>query len=486
VLPGGSIHGVLGENGAGKSTLVRAVAGAVVPDGGTIRVDGRALVPGAPRDACAAGVGVVYQHFALIGALSVAENLALGRSEALPRLVTPGRLEAEAEALAARHGFAIGDPSRPCARLPVGVLARVEILRALSVTPRVLLLDEPTAVLTPSEIDELFAVLRALRDGGMLVIFVTHKLDEALALCDTLSVMRGGRLLTTVAAAGLSAAELARLMVGDEGHAGAASPTRAAETSALPSAIPASLPALAVEAMTTVPARGRLALAPMTFAVGAGEICGVAGVDGNGQGELAEALYGLVPRGGTVRVAGTLLRAGDVKAAQRAGIGLVPGDRQRDGLALGLRLWENAVLAAPLLARHTRGKLLDVRAARAFATRLVAEYRVVTGDVEQAVATLSGGNQQRLVIGRTLAQAPRVLVAVNPTRGLDIAATVQVHGVLRRAAQTGAAVLLISTDLDELRALCTRVFVLYRGTLLGPVGADERERLGALMTGIAA
>jgi simple sugar transport system ATP-binding protein len=480
-LPAGSIHGILGENGAGKSTLVRLIAGAVRPDGGTITVDGSALVTGDPRAARTAGIGVVHQHFALVGALSVAENLALGRPEATGSWLSPARLATEARTLASAHGLDIGDPTVACDALPVGTQARIEILRALSASPRVLLLDEPTAVLTPLEIDELFASLRRLRAEGLLVLFITHKLEEALGLCDAVSVLRGGKLVTTVGARNLSAPELARVMVGANTPLAATRPPRAstvAGTTTEPLA-------LVVRDLATDVGLGRVALAGVSLTIAAGEIAGIAGVDGNGQDELAAALVGLTPRHGTVVVHGTTLPGGDVQAATHAGMALIPGDRRREGLALALSVWENALLAAPLLARFTRHGLLDVGAARAFAADLVREYRVAAPSLMYPMGALSGGNQQRIVIGRALALAPRVLVAVNPTRGLDITATAHIHGLLAASAATGTAVLLLSTDLDELATLCDRLFVLYRGRLAGPVAPPDRARVGALMAGLA-
>jgi simple sugar transport system ATP-binding protein len=487
-LPRGSIHGILGENGAGKSTLVRLVAGVVRADGGTIAVDGQPLASGDPRAARAAGVGVVHQHFALVDALSVAENLALGRPEATGAWLAPARLAEAARALAAQHGLDVGDPRVACGALPVGAQARVEILRALSVSPRVLLLDEPTAVLTPSEVDELFTSLRRLRTDGMLVLFVTHKLEEALALCDAVSVFRGGRRVTTVDARALTPHELARVMVGDEAPAASAPPQTA------PRAPRARVPgmgfteealALVVRDLATDPGAGRVALDRVGLTVGAGEICGVAGVDGNGQDELAGALAGASARRGTVVVHGTTLPAGDVRAAIAAGLALLPGDRKRDGLAAGLSVWENAILAAPLLRRFAGATGLDVARARAFAGDLVRGYRVAAPSLEHPIGALSGGNQQRIVIGRALALAPRVLVAVNPTRGLDIAAAAHVHAMLAAATAAGTAVLLFSTDLDELAAVAHRLFVLYRGRLEGPVSPLHRARIGALMAGLA-
>ena len=478
-LPAGSVHGILGENGAGKSTLVRLIAGVARPDAGTIALDGVPITPGDPRAARASGIGVVHQHFALVGALSVAENLALGRPEATGAWLAPKRLVAAARALAAEHGLEIGDPSAPCDSLPVGMQARIEILRALSVRPRVLLLDEPTAVLTPDETTELFTSLRRLRDAGMLVLFVTHKLEEALALCDSVTVLRGGKRVTTVPAAGVSAHELARIMVGADTAPAARSPR-----TARPQATAEPLALLARD-VATDPAPGRTALAPFDLCLAAGEISGIAGVDGNGQDELAWALAGVIPRQGTVVVHGATLAPFDVPAAIAAGLALIPGDRKREALALGMSVWENAILASPLLGRFAGFGRLDVGRARAFARDLVRKYRVAAPSLEHPIGALSGGNQQRVVIGRVLAGAPRVLVAVNPTRGLDIVATAHVHAMLTAAAEAGTAVLVFTTDLDELAAIAHRSFVLYRGRLTGPVSPLDRGRIGALMAGLA-
>ena len=479
-LAAGTIHGLLGENGAGKSTLVRVVAGALRPDRGTVAIDGVAVPPGSPRAARAAGIGVVFQHFALVGALTVAENLFLGRPEHQSHVISPAGLAAAATHLAERHGIVIGDPEARVDTLPVGAQARVEILRALSAPVKMLLLDEPTAVLTPSEIADLFATLRRLRDTGVLIVLITHKLGEALDVCDAVSVMRAGALLTTLPAHELSATTLARLMVGaDDGNA-----EREVSPPPLFNEPTARTPALAVGALSTRAGVGRIRLERIDLAVGAGEICGIAGVDGNGQDELAAALYGLLPRDGEVRVGGALVASADVAAAQRAGIALIPGDRRRDGLALRLSIWENTLLSRPLLAWAAHRGVLDVAAARAAATALATQYHVVYDRLDQPVADLSGGNQQRIVIARTLAAVPSVLLAVNPTRGLDIGATAQVHATLTAAARAGAAVLLVSTDLDELRALCVRLLVLYRGALRGPVASTDGTALAALMAGI--
>ncbi|MEO6029270.1 MAG: ATP-binding cassette domain-containing protein [Candidatus Binatia bacterium] len=479
-FPAGRIHGILGENGAGKSTFVRLIAGVTRPDGGSIAIDGTPLVGGDPRASRAAGVGVVHQHFALVGALSVAENLALGRPEATGPWIAPARLAAEARALADAHGLDIGDPTAACAALPVGTQARIEILRALSASPRVLLLDEPTAVLTPSETDELFASLRRLRAAGMLVLFITHKLEEALGLCDAVSVFRRGALVTTVGAHDVTARELASIMVGAEAAAAVAAPPKPRRAERSPEPL-----ALVVRGCSTDAASGRVALARVDLTLAAGEICGIAGVDGNGQDELAAALTGLTPRQGTVVVHGKTLAANDVRAASDAGVALIPGDRRREALALGLSVVENAILPRRLLGRFSRSGRLDLGAARAFATALTHEYRVVAPSLSHPIGTLSGGNQQRVVIGRTLALAPRVLVAVNPTRGLDIQAAAQIHALLAASAAGGAAVLVLSTDLDELARVCDRLFVLYRGRLSTAIAPTDRARAGALMAGLA-
>jgi simple sugar transport system ATP-binding protein len=486
-LPAGRIHALLGENGAGKSTLVRMIAGVIRPDGGRIELDGRALALGNPCAARAAGVGVVHQHFALVGALSVAENLLLGRTEVARTIVRPASLVREARALADAHGLDIGDPSALCRALPVGALARVEILRALAGTPRVLLLDEPTAVLTPPEIAELFETLRRLRDAGMLILLVTHKIDEVMRVCDGITVLRDGRVVAEHAVTDTSAGAIAAIMVGgavDGDGPAAAHPAPAAHVPH-PRRDETGGTALAVQGIATAPARGRTALAAVTFTMRPGEIRGVAGVDGNGQDELAGALYGTTPRAGTVAVDAVEIAAGSVPAAQQAGIALIPSDRQRDGLALELSVRENALLAAPVLARCTRHGIVDRFQAERIADRLVRDYRVTLESVTQPMAELSGGNQQRVVIGRALAADPRVLIAVNPTRGLDIAATAQVHDTLRRVAAAGTAVLLISTDLDEILALASEVHVLFRGRLSAPRANPERETLGRLMAGLA-
>ena len=493
-LPSGTIHGILGENGAGKSTLVRIIGGALRADGGTVLTDGRPVASGNARAARGAGIGVVYQHFALIGALSVAENLFLGRPEAAQHIVSPRRLADEARQLAQSWNLDIGDANRRCDELPVGSRARLEILRALSGGPTALVLDEPTAVLTPHEIEELFATLRRLRSEGLLVVFITHKLEEAVALCDTVSILRGGRLIATLPAHGQSVRELASLMVGagtPDGATGAAPGAQDEATARQRWSERAGrghgeAAALAVRKLGTPAGTGRVPLSDVDLSVMPGEICGVAGVDGNGQHELAEALFGLAERSGAVSVAGAVVPPRDVAAAQRAGMALIPGDRRRHGLALGLPIWENALLAAPLLEAHAPHGVLDRRRARVLASRLVVDFRVVHASLEQRVGTLSGGNQQRLVIGRALALDPRALVAVNPTRGLDIAATAQVLAAIVDAAVRGVGVLILSTDLDELLTICDRVLVLYRGRITGPVDPSDRARLGALMAGVAA
>ena len=485
-LAAGTIHGVLGENGAGKSTLVRMVAGVLAPDAGTIAVDGAVLPPGAARAARRAGVGVVHQHFALVGALTVAENLLLGRAEVTRHLLRPAALARAAQELAVAHGLDVGDPRTRCDALPVGTLARIEILRALAGRPRVLLLDEPTAALTPPETAELFATLRRLRDGGMLIVLITHKLAEATALCDRITVLRGGRVVASLLPAETTPDELAAIMVGGaapaEEVAAALGPT-AAPTLAAPGEV---APVLVAEGLTTPRARARCALAGVALRLLPGEIHGIAGVDGNGQDELAGALYGTEPRAGDVRVAGVAVPPGDVGAAQGVGLALVPSDRQRDGLALGLAVWENVLLAAPVLARFTRGGTVDRAGARALAARLARDYRVVLRSLEQPIGELSGGNRQRVVIGRALAFDPLVLIAQNPTRGLDVAATAQVHATLRRVAAAGTAVLLISSDLDEILVLADRVQVLFRGRLLEPRDGAGRAEIGRLMAGLAA
>jgi simple sugar transport system ATP-binding protein len=468
----GEIHALLGENGAGKSTLVHVLCGLERPDGGEIRLDGRPVRWRSPEQARAAGIALVHQHFMLVPSLTVAENVGLARG--VSGAFTPRRLTEEVKRLAAERRIDVGDPARAVAELSVGEQQRVEILKALAAPTRVLILDEPTAVLTPGEVDDLFALLRETARGGAAVVIVTHKLREALAIADTVTVLRKGRVAGGGAVGELDAAKLTRLMV-PGGIANERRPDGAAGTRG-----DAALVARGLHARDR---RGVRVLDDVSLAVRAGEILAIAGVEGNGQAELVAALAAALDGkiAGEVRIDGRLVAT--PADARTSGLALIPPDRHREGLVADLSLLENLLLRVDLLAEATPNGLLDREDALSRAARVLAEFDVRPAAPAIAAAALSGGNQQRLVAARELGLArPRVVVAANPTRGLDVAATGHVHRRLRDAAAAGAAVLLVSSDLDEVDALADAVAVLYRGRLHGPYPAPiERRSIGSLM-----
>jgi general nucleoside transport system ATP-binding protein len=506
------IHALLGENGAGKSTLMHLLSGLYRRDGGEIRVDGRPVRLQTPREAAALGIRMVHQHFTLVEPFTVAENLALfAPSQAslaprVPRCFDAHRAAAPALALARRLGWQF-EADATVERLPVGVQQRVEIVKALQGESRLLIVDEPTAVLAPPEVEELFDVLEKLRAEGCAVVFISHKLGEVMRLCDRVTVLRRGRNAGTVAVSDTTPADLARRMVGVGQAAGLPSATVTETTSSQRQAVgpathrltevaPAgrqadSLPdtlrqdAGLVLRDFRVPGRaGREDVRELTLAVSAGQLFGLAGVDGNGQMELAEALCGLRPATASEATLGGVALLGAAGDAVRRTVGLIPPDRRRTGLILAMSVRENLVLDRHDDPDFRWGPFLRLGRIARHATRLTERFDIRVASPGIAAASLSGGNQQKIVIARALSRDPALLIAVNPTRGLDVGATQFVHSRLRAQRERGAAVLLISTELEEVLALSDRIGVLYEGRLVG-VGSPTtpRETIGLWMGG---
>jgi len=473
----GEIHALVGENGAGKSTLINIFAGRLKPGSGTVALNGEALVTGSAHAALKAGIAAVYQSPMLFERMSWEENLALGGFGTRTLLNDLAGAAGRARTIAAGLGFKLPPDGAPVERRSVGERVRLEILRALSFEPRVLILDEPTGVLAPAELEAFVDTLRRLRAAGRIVVIITHKLAEAIAVADRVTVLRHGRVVATRTAGETSAAELARLMIGDV----AASPTKSTKArlrtpdDSAPIAVHGA-PALVVENLTLA-GEGRRLLDGVSFSVAAGEIAGVAGVDGNGQRELVEVMAGLrKPTAGRLRV-----------VPDRQALAVIAQNRDLDGLILDMPLWENLLLARAVRERFARRGWLQRSSAMAFCAGVLDRYPIRSAGAASLAAALSGGNRQRLAVARALAGDPRVLVVHDVCRGLDLHATAEVHRRLREFAAAGGAVLLISSDLDELMALSSSLHVMTRGRLVAATAADrDAERIGLLMSGAAA
>jgi ABC-type uncharacterized transport system ATPase subunit len=473
----GEVHALLGENGAGKSTLSNILTGLYRPDEGQIRLYGEPVEFRSPRDALDAGICMVHQHFRLVPTFTVAENVLLGdhRDEGRRFFLQPRRIERRVAELGERYDIAV-DPRARVWQLSLGEQQRVEILKALYREARILILDEPTAVLTPQEAESLFATMRTMADEGRTVIFISHKLHEVKAVADRVTVLRAGRTVATLDAAETTPHSLAALMVGRDVDL-----TR-------PSAPAAELgdPVLELDDIWALADRGGDAVRGVTLAVRAGEIVALAGVAGNGQRELAETVTGMRPPArGTVAVAGRTLRGGDPREAIRAGLAHVPEDRLNTGVAPSLSIGSNVVLKSYRDPRLGRGPLLLGGAIRDQAVKLIERFDVKTSGPNVPARQLSGGNLQKVVLGREFSGDPRVLVAASPTRGLDVAATEVVHRYLREGAASGMGILLIGEDLDEILALADRIVVMYEGQLVGELdGATATAAdVGLLMAG---
>ncbi len=470
----GEVHALLGENGAGKSTLMNVLYGLYHPDEGEIHINGKKVAFGSPKDAIEAGIGMVHQHFMLIPVMTAAENIVLGTEP------THGRILLDSDAarkrvrdLASRFNFAV-DPDARVANIGVGQQQRVEILKALYRNAEILILDEPTAVLTPQEAQELFEILNSLKGEGMSIIFISHKLNEVLDIADRITVLRRGKKVGTLPREGASEAGLARLMVGREVL------LRVEKSASAPGE-----PLLAVEDLVVRDNRGLEAVRGLSLEVRAGEIVGLAGVDGNGQSELVEAITGLRKvEGGRIVVGGRDLTGASTQEILDNRLGHIPEDRQRRGLVLEFTLAENLALHDYDRPPNSRfGWLRPGRMAQ-HARRLLAEYDVRGGGPRTRASALSGGNQQKVVVAREVSREPRVLLAAQPTRGLDVGAIEYVHRRLVEQRDEGTAVLLVSLELEEILSLSDRILAVYEGRIVGEYGSDvSEEELGIAMTG---
>ncbi len=471
----GEIQALVGENGAGKTTLMNIVFGLLQPDEGEIYLRGQAVTIRSPLVAARLGIGMVHQHFKLVPSLTAAENIFLGREPGQGPLLHHGVTIQRAVDLAQRYQLEI-DPSVPVRYLSVGQQQRVEILKALSYDARLLILDEPTAVLTPQETEELFHVVRALRERGKTVIFITHKLNEVRAVADRFSVMRDGKLIATVATGEATEADIARMMVGREVLFRVSKPEATAGRTML-----------VVQGLSGLRVDGTVAVRDVSFEVRSGEIVGVAGVEGNGQSELAEFICGLrPPTSGRVIIDGADVTRASVMAHREAGLAFVPEDRLDRGVSPAMSIAEN--LAAPHYRRAglARYGIVSLSRLRRWARALMARFDIRSADPYTPVRDLSGGTMQKVVLARELTTEPKVLVAAQPARGLDVGATEGVHRTLIEQRSEDRAILLISSELSEILSLSDRILVMYRGRVVHEtVGRDATdEGLGLYMMGL--
>jgi len=473
VMPA-EIHALVGENGAGKSTLMKTLYGMHRPDAGEILVNGQPVHFKSPKDAIAAGIGMVHQHFMLAGNLTVLENIVLGSEPTRGPLVDFKAARRRVGELGERYGMPV-DPDRLVEELEIGERQRIEILKVLFRGARILILDEPTAVLVPQEVDELFRNLHELKEEGETVVFISHKLDEVLTNADTITVLRDGRTVDTVLPGDVSADDLAELMVGS------ALPRPETTESTVTDDVE-----LRMEGVGVLSADERWLLRDVSFDVRRGEVVGIAGVLGNGQTELIEAMIGLRPvTEGRIVLGGRDITHWSTRRRREAGVGYIPEDRHRQGLLLPSPLWENTMLGHQTCEPYEHGLWVDRKGASKRSREVVHDYDVRTPSVDVSAYALSGGNQQKLIVGREMVAEPSLLIAAHPTRGIDVGAQAAVWDELRDARRKGLAVVLISADLEELIGLSDTIYVMLRGALvarLDPATVTAVE-LGSYMTG---
>ena len=466
-----TVHALVGENGAGKSTLMKILYGVQKPDEGSIEINGDEVVLHSPADAIKQGVGMVFQHFMLADNLTVVENVVLGAE----KLYGIGdRARAKIKELSDAYGFGLS-PDGLVEDLGVGQRQRIEILKVLYRGAKIIILDEPTAVLVPQEVDALFDNLRELKAQGYTLLFISHKLDEVLAVADDVTVMRRGTTVASVHPDQVTARQLAELMVGSE------LPSPSTEESTVTDDVQ-----LTLENVTLAGPGERALLDNVSFSIHRGEVLGIAGVEGNGQTELVELVMGMRPAtSGQVLLGAEDITDWTTSARRGAGIGYIPEDRQRHGLLLDFPLWENRILGHQDRAPSVRGPWIDKAGARKDTDRIVAAYDVRTPSIDTTARALSGGNQQKFIVGREMSGDPVLLIASHPTRGVDVGAQAAIWDHIREARRRGLAVLLISADLDELIGLSDQIQVILRGRLVGEFDPDTvtPEQLGSAMTG---
>jgi ABC-type uncharacterized transport system ATPase subunit len=474
VLERAEIVALLGENGAGKSTLMNVVYGLLSPDGGEVLVDGKPVRIRTPRDAIDLGIGMVHQHFMLIETLNVTENIILGHEPTRLGIIDRSAARAKVKALSEEYGLKV-DPDAKVSSLSVGKQQRVEILKALYQGARILILDEPTAVLTPQEVRELFGVIRTLVTAGLSVVLITHKLDEVMGVADRVIVMRDGRVVGETTPAATDQVGLARMMVGRDVV------LSLEKTPAHPGE-----PVLTVTDLVVMDDRKLECVKGVSLTVHAGEIVGIAGVDGNGQTELVEAIVGLrKPHSGSIDLKGKDITHAPTRETIAAGVSHVPEDRHRRGLVLEFDLAENLLLGDQREAPYASGGVTHPRAIYDAARKRIEDYDIRTPSERVLAGALSGGNQQKLVLARELGRDPELLVAAQPTRGLDVGAIEFVHNRVLAERDRGKAVLLVSMELEEVMSLSDRILVMYEGEVCAEFrsGEADEERIGYFMTG---